>query len=239
LKKLKMIDLQTITRAYLQDAISLSRREHQGDAPAVQAVHDRTQMGRQDALRKWLGSYRVTRFSGADRAAAAVLKFADDGGCDREVRLSYDELMSKFDTLHEQCRKLVHLNKDNAQRDLTSFTSKALWCCYPSSVPIYDNFTQSSVWIISRLSGVSLTMDHPPKHRYRPFASAWLAMYGQVASIINEADLQEYLYPVRVFDKVLWIVGEPNYNRDPSKVAQRGPRNPSVQQAGPRSRNPL
>jgi hypothetical protein len=175
-------------------------------------------MGRQDALRKWLGSYRVTRFRGADRAAAAVLKFADDGGCDREVRLSYDELISKFDALHEQCRKLVPLNKDNAQRDLTSFTSKALWCCYPSSVPIYDNFTQSSVWIISRLSGVSPTMDHPPKHRYRPFADAWLAMYSQVASIINEADLQGYLYPVRVFDKVLWIVGEPNYNRDPSKV---------------------
>src|SRR5229473_605661 len=108
LKKLKMIDLQTITRAYLRDAISLSKREHHADAPAVQAVHVRTHMGRrQDALRKWLGSYRVTRFRGADQAVAAVLKFADDGGCDREVRLSYDELISRFDALHEQCRKLV------------------------------------------------------------------------------------------------------------------------------------
>lgn len=216
-----MIDLQAITRTYLQQAISLSRREHQADAPAVQAVHDKTQTNRQDALRKWLQSYQVFQgFVNSDRSAvaAAVLDFADGGGCDPELSLSYDELISRFDALHEKCRNVVRPKKDTTRRDLTSFTSKALWCCYPNAVPLYDNFTQNSVCIISRLAGVSPTTDHLLKHRYGSFADVWLAMYNQVVPIIDQADLQDYPYRVRVFDKILWIVGEPNYNRDSSKV---------------------
>jgi len=214
-----MIDLQTLTRTYLQAAISLSVREHRADAPAVQAVQERTYIGRDNALKKWLGSYRVTRFRGSDEAVATVLKFADEVRCDPYVRLSYDELISNFDSLHEKCLSIVRRNNKRNFRDLSSFTSKSLWCCYPSAVPIYDTLTQNSVWILSRLADIGPTMVHSSSHRYSQFADVWLAMYNRVLPIINEADLQSYLYPVRVFDKILWLIAQPNYNRDPTKIS--------------------
>jgi hypothetical protein len=209
-----MIDLHAVARTYLQPAISLSRREHQVDAPAIQAVHDKAETSRKDALGKWLQTYGV--FQGllsADRVglASAVLNFADENECDLELSLPYDELIQKFDALHQKCRSVV-------QRDFTSFTSKALWCCYPNAVPLYDNFTQHSVWMISRLAGFSPKTEHKPMHRYGPFADVWLAMYNQVLPIIDQMDPQVYPYRVRVFDKILYLIGEPNYNRDPSKV---------------------
>lgn len=83
---------------------------------------------------------------------------------------------------------------------------------------LYDRFTQHSVWIISRLADLRPTVNYAPKDRYGAFADMWLAMYNNVLPLINDADLQGYPYKVRVFDKVLWIAGEPNYNRDPCRV---------------------
>ena len=47
-------------------------------------------------------------------------------------------VLAKFDALHTSCRKGVRRTTKDKERDLTSLTSKALWCCYPNAVPIYD-----------------------------------------------------------------------------------------------------
>jgi hypothetical protein len=215
-----LIDIPGIARAYLDHAVSLSKREAKVDAPALEAVHNRNraQNNRVDDLKNWLQKYHV--FHGVITAhrykvTKAILDFADRGERDRLLSLTFNQLIPKFDALHDACCSAVGL-----RRDFTSLTSKALWCCYPSAVPVYDNFTQHALWIISRLSDLSPSQGHPPAHRYRPFAEVWLAMYRQVRSMIDEADLRGYPYKVRVFDKVLWIVGEPNYNRDPSTVGR-------------------
>lgn len=213
-----MIDLNAITRTLLHPAICLSKREHKVDAPTIQAVHDKTTTMRQDVLKRWLQSYGVFQgLEGSERLSVVtkVLEIADENGCNADLRLSHDELFTKFDALHKECCKLVRPNKDGSQRDLTSLTSKALWCCYPNAVPLYDRFTQHSVWLISRLAKIEPpSPPRDPRDRYHPFAAMWFKMYDEVLPIIEEADLQGYPYKVRIFDKILWIAGEPNYNRD-------------------------
>jgi hypothetical protein len=219
-----MIDLHAITRTFLHPAICLSKREHEVDAPTIQAVHDKTKTNRQDVLKRWLQSYGVFQgLEGSERLSVVrkVLEIADENGCNADLRFSHesrDELFTKFDALHKECCNLVSANNDGSQRDLTSLTSKALWCCYPNAVPLYDRFTQHSVWLISRLANIEPPRNSPPRDRYRPFAAMWFEMYDKVLPIIKEADLQGYPYRVRIFDKILWIAGEPNYNRDPYKI---------------------
>ena len=216
-----MIDLHAITRTFLPPAISLSKREHKVDASAIQAIHDKTTTNRQEVLKRWLQSYGVFQgLGGSERLAVVttVLKIADENGCNTDLRLSPDELFAKFDALHKECCKLARAKKDGSQRDLTSLTSKALWCCYPNAVPLYDRFTQNSVWLISRLANIEPQRNSPPRDKYRPFAAMWFEMYDKVLPIIEEADLQGYPYRVRIFDKILWIAGAPNYIRDPYKI---------------------
>jgi hypothetical protein len=227
-----MIDLLAITRTFLPPAISLSKGEHKLDAATIQAVHGKSTINRQNVLKQWLHSYGV--FQGLEdsersRVVTKVLEFADGDGCNTGLRLSHDLLIAKFDTLHKECRAIVRTKRDGSQRDLTSLTSKALWCCYPNAVPLYDSFTQHSVWLISRLANIEPPRTTPPWDRYQLFAAMWFKMYDRVLPIIEEADLQGYPYRVRIFDRILWIAGEPNYNRDPYRIGPARPPAPSHQ----------
>ena len=47
----------------------------------------------------------------------------------------------------------MHLNKNQTPRSLTSLTSKALWCCYPDAIPIFDSYARRALWVLSRLMG--------------------------------------------------------------------------------------
>jgi hypothetical protein len=152
-----MIDLHAVTRTFLPPAICLSKREHEIDAPTIKAVHNKTQSNRHDVLKRWLQRYGV--FQGLDdserlKIVATIIDFADQQGCNPDIRLSHDALIKHFDALHNKCRDVVRRNKDASRRDLTSLTSKALWCCYPNAVPLYDRFTQHAVWLIIRLSNM-------------------------------------------------------------------------------------
>jgi hypothetical protein len=115
-----MIDLQAITRTFLDPAIWLSKREHKVDAPTIQAVHDRTRTrtDRQEVLKGWLQSYKV--FMGledCDRymVVTTVLDFADEHGCDSDLRLPHNVLITNFDALHDKCRNVVRRKKDTTQ----------------------------------------------------------------------------------------------------------------------------
>jgi hypothetical protein len=96
------------------------------------------------------------------------------------------------------------------ERDFTSLASKALWLRYPDIVPMFDSFAQRALWVISKIErDTAPTADE--KSKYRKFACVWKTLYERYASAIAAVDLQGYRYPVRIFDKILWIVGTPRY----------------------------
>ena len=96
--------------------------------------------------------------------------------------------------------------KDQTPRSLTSLTSKALWCCYPDAIPIFDSYAQRALWVMSRLMGFDPPEDDEP---YARFLSTWLKLYRGL--VINDDRLGGYPYKVRVFDRILWIIGQPDY----------------------------
>lgn len=120
--------------------------------------------------------------------------------------------LTTTDALGQAHRELmaacVAANQEN--RDFTSLASKALWLCYPDSVPIFDMFAQRTLWVISKLEKDI----HPLpdiETEYKKFVHIWKALYDRYASTINGIDIGAYPYRVRIFDKILWLIGEPRY----------------------------
>jgi hypothetical protein len=90
--------------------------------------------------------------------------------------------------------------------------SKALWLCYPGSVPLYDSYAQRALWVICKLEKEIPTLpENEPE--YRKFVHVWKAVYDRYAGAINSIEIGTYPYRVRIFDKILWLIGEPRYSR--------------------------
>jgi hypothetical protein len=178
---------------------------------ALLALGDSTAPDRIEVIRDWLQSYQVFQgIEGPTRIAiaTAVLKWADS----RDLRRD----STTVDSLNEVHAELMDIctiaNGEN--RGFTSLASKALWLCYPETVPIFDTFAQRTLWVISKLEpDITPLPDSDPE--YRKFVHVWKALYDRYASAIDEIDLGTYPYHVRIFDKILWLLGEPRYGRDP------------------------
>jgi hypothetical protein len=126
--------------------------------------------------------------------------------------LPFEELIEKFDHLRRICGKAAALTKADKERDLVSLTSKGLWCCYPNGVPIFDRLVQGVLWILCKLCQVRPKEATANSGRYAAFADVWFQIYRQVKPIIaEEADRICYPYKLRVFDRMLWVIGQPNY----------------------------
>lgn len=205
------IDLNTLVEVFLDEAVRRQREECQElDAPAVCALNEASEnlTSRTDTMLRWLRSYSVYQgFEEEDRrnVASAVIEFAD--ARNKAATLQSDtEIIKLFDVLHEKCRQGVKQNRDGQLRDLSSLSSKALWCCYPNIIPIYDSFAERALWIISRLMQ---TKRPDAGSRYSRFVSVWRDAYRRVS--IDDDRLHGYPYKVRVFDKILWIIGQRDF----------------------------
>jgi hypothetical protein len=99
---------------------------------------------------------------------------------------------------------------DGRGRDFTSLTSKALWLRYPNAVPLYDRFAQEALWMISKLErGLPPTPNGASK--YGAFAVRWKFLCDRYAPAIEAIDNKGYPYRVRIFDRILWFIGQPVY----------------------------
>jgi len=211
-----MINLEMLARTFVGPAIEITKANIQKkmDDPAIQAVHDKGQPDRENALKRWLESYAALQgFTKEDRRRVVdgMLGFADTVGCHFD-ELPFEELIKKFDHLHGICGKAVALTKADKERDLVSLTSKGLWCCYPNGVSIFDRFVQNVLWILCKLSQVRPNASTANSGRYAAFADVWFQIYSQVTPIIvEEADRIGYPYKLRVFDRILWVIGQPDY----------------------------
>lgn len=83
---------------------------------------------------------------------------------------------------------------------------------HPSeSTVIYDSYAQRALWMISKLE-VDIA---PPENNwvaYRKFVYAWKALYDRHAPALDAIDAGNYPYRVRIFDKILWMLGKEDYS---------------------------
>jgi hypothetical protein len=47
---------------------------------------------------------------------------------------------------------------------------------------------------------------------YVCFVDAWFRVYDELKSVIDVANLSGYPYKVRVLDRLLWYLGQPNFD---------------------------
>ena len=79
-----------------------------------------------------------------------------------------------------------------------------------SSVPILDDFTQCALSVISKLEA-DITSLPETDSDYRKFVHLWKTLYDRYAAALNEIDIGTYPYRVRIFDKILSLLGDPRY----------------------------
>lgn len=174
-----------------------------GDSQALLILKDKSASHRSEGIRRWLQSYRV--FQGIDGPkrpviSAAVLQWADIRDMQRDLTTA-DALTMAHSELMAVCAQA-----NGKKRDFTSLASKALWLCYPDSVPIFDRFAQRALWVISKLE-TDLNPLPKTEPEYRQFVHIWKTLYERYASALNEIDIGAYPYRVRIFDKILWLIG--------------------------------
>lgn len=182
------------------------------DNLVVEAVNKRD-LGRAERNKRvvrWLQFYKVLMFFPPDRSVAIadeLIRFADE---QHRASLSRDKdrIVSEFDRLKERIGNAANPNKDGNPPNLRSLTSKALWCCYPHDVPIFDRNAASALRVISRLCHM---VPAPKQPEYACFVDVWLQVYNEVEPVIRPEDLSDCPYKVRALDRLLWYLGQGSF----------------------------
>ena len=203
-----MIDFEAVIRHFGAEAVHLQLREAETlDNPVLASLRNKNASNRVEVLRSWFYNYQV--FQGIpsesrSAVASAVLEWADTR--DLQAKLTTVGAVEQAHTgLMTVCS-----NADGRNRDFTSLASKALWLCYPYDVPMFDSFAQRALWVIAKLEtrGGDAIVDGP---EYRRFLHIWKALYDRYAVVLSEIETHGYPYRVRIFDKILWMIGTRDY----------------------------
>jgi len=173
---------------------------------------------RVEIIKKWLTGYKV--FQGFDtdkrnKITEKCLEWADD---DKKIKtnipLTLDEIVNKHHELSKACNEVEGL-KD---RKFTSLASKFLWLCYPKYVPLYDSFAKRSLHIITKLDSSLLPDNFDELEEYAKFVYIWYELYNRCRGTHKDKFVDiDNLYAVRIFDKILWLIGRPNYKIKPER----------------------
>jgi len=161
-------------------------------------------------VQDWLRSYQVFQGLTRNQRQAITNNLISFYDFKRRTRIrSINHMLTEFRHLEETLRRNADLvTKGGQSRRIESLTSKALWCCYPLDVPIMDAFAEAALRVIARLIGVTIT--HKPT-RYDQFAELWFKIYELVQPKVIDFAMHNPAYPVRVFDRYLWWLGQNSY----------------------------
>lgn len=207
-----MCDLKQLVRDLIATKWHVGGRDTVEDRLVIEAINKRD-LGPADRNQKithWLQFYKVLMFFPADRSAAIadeIIGFADEQRA-ASLSLDKDRIVHEFDRLNARISVVAKPNKDGKPPNLKSLTSKALWCCYPHDVPIFDGNAASALGVISRLRHMVPT---PKQAEYACFVEVWLQVYSEVESVIRPEDLADCPYKVRVLDRLLWYLGQRSF----------------------------
>lgn len=207
-----MVDLRQVARELIESGWFLDASDPAADTEVIEALndHDRKFGDRATAVIRWLGT-RYKAFMGFTKqsryeVARRIVKFADTRQV-TSLQHDRDEIIAKFEDLARKISEPAPRTKSGEERDVTSLTSKALWCCYPEDVPIFDRNAASALAVLSRL------YHWPRSYRkgYAAFVDVWLRAYEEIEPAIDEAGLPKCTRKVRVVDGVLWYLGQVGY----------------------------
>jgi hypothetical protein len=209
-----MMNFETVVRYYWPKALRNIKEDPKDlDQPAIEAVTGRQLPipKRRDDLCKWLRLYGVLQgITTLERIkiAEAVLGWADDDGNRSRDLTTAKALVAT----HAELMKVV-CQAYGKRRDFTSLASKALWLCYRESVPMFDSWTRNALYVISKIeNGINPIAEKTPE--YEQFVHVWKQLYSKYKETIENLDIGTYPYRVRVFDRILWLIGRPSYQRD-------------------------
>ena len=198
-----------------------------------QPMVDMLQLGPYDAVlvRAWMRQYGL--FQGITRQqridiANRFLQFAQDQVAQDQV--AGDQVAAEPDAGRIQALygTLLHALHNEVPRSWVSATSKLLWCLYPNTIIIYDAFVHRALVVMQciddDLRGFPRIGTAPPINAELAIANAvqhymnYQCMVRRLLQIhalrLQDLGLQHnnaYPYDVRIMDKVLWMIGNPNF----------------------------
>jgi hypothetical protein len=150
-----MLDLKEIVEDFIRTKLSDFGTGTDPDVATVRAIAD-TGMKlekREEQVLTFLRYYKVIRYfppENSRKIAKQIIEFSDET---RPKGLDQDKasIVSEYKKLEVRIQPFAPHAKAGGQRKVTSLTSKALWCCYPHDVPIFDNNAERSLQMLSRL----------------------------------------------------------------------------------------
>jgi hypothetical protein len=209
------LDLKLVTKQLIAAGWHKGGPETHADEKVIQAVRNRggSADDRKRAVIEWLQLYSVLMgWPSENRMAVAgqIIAFADEG-CREPLRLDKHRIMDKFGKLAGRIQSTAPPTRIGGPRKITSLTSKALWCCYPEDIPIFDANAAKALGVISRICRLAPEEDESEHRVYADFLDVWLQVYRQIESAILPEDLTDCSYKIRVLDRVLWYLGNGGY----------------------------
>ena len=130
--------------------------------------------------------------------------------------------------LEEKYTELFKELFSEVNRSWMSATSKLLWCIYPNEVAIYDSFVWRALVVIqcldSELAGFQRIGEAPKVEResdivtavrhYMNYQQMVMNIFKRNSGILKELrekHNEKYPHDIRIIDKLLWMIGNPNY----------------------------
>ncbi|MGB6941051.1 MAG: hypothetical protein WBE37_01475 [Bryobacteraceae bacterium] len=205
-------DLTRFAKEFVAAKLYSDSSETAKDKAVIDAINGRDldRTARTEEIIKWLSYYKVLMFSPRDRSLAIgkqIIDFAD-GPRKKSLDRDKDGIVSEFNRLGELIGNTAASIKTGKIPKLTSLTSKALWCCYPDDVPIFDNNAASALRVISRLCHLSPA---PKQSEYACSVDLWLKVYKDLDPVMSAADLSGCPYRIRLLDRLLWRLGQSSF----------------------------
>jgi hypothetical protein len=209
-----MIDLEPVIRGLWPKAVNVIVNEWhcvETDERGFRALANTQLPARRDELRKWLHSYSVLRrltSAQCDEVTEAVLVWTDANS--HLDLMTVEALAAAHAELEAACQICVPCNADGKRRDFTSLASKALWLRFPNRVPIYDSYARNALQTISKMQrGFTAISNNRPE--YEQFVHIWKQFYERYRETVENLSIKPYTHRARVFDVVLWHLGQPSY----------------------------
>jgi hypothetical protein len=213
-----MLNLKEVTEDFIRTKLTSFVRDTDPDVATVRAIAEKGMMReeREGQVLKWLRYYKVIRFfppKNSGEIARRIVEFADEPRPECLLQ-NKAQIISEYRRLKERIQPLAPRTKSGKERRITSLTSKALWCCYPQDVPIFDDYAERSLQMIGRICRI---FPDAEQDEYGRFVDVWLQIYREIEPFINEheAYLKGFAYKIRLLDGILWYLGKPEFDVRP------------------------
>jgi hypothetical protein len=196
--------MPSLVNRFIGEAIADQLKCAQIDKPALKAIASGKITGSEMAvIKQWLWDYRVARRVPVEIRQELLGLLVKLPALPKRQNERIAELASQFSTL------VKFVNK-KTETDEPSAMSKLLWLKHPCDVPIYDSLSARTLCVLAnyhRIEGDS----------YADYVRLVYGLFAEVrAKLEGVAAANQYAYPIRLLDKVLWYAGRPRF--EPKKM---------------------